>query len=65
MILANNENMDVYNCLNIMDNTKVFDDLVFKPGSGYLHYYLYNYRLESKIKPADLGIILVWWYKYV
>jgi len=57
-ILANNEKFDVFNALNIMDNGKVFNDLLFGQGDGSLRYYFYNYACPE-IKPEELGIVLM------
>lgn len=45
LILAKEEGFDVFNALDIMDNSQVFEDLFFKPGDGFLHYYFYNWKL--------------------
>lgn len=58
LVLAKLEGFDVFNCLNIMDNSEVLDELKFGSGDGSLHYYLYNY-LVNGINPSDLGVVLV------
>lgn len=59
MILAKKEGFDVYNCLNLMDNATVFEDLHFQTGDGVLNYYFYNWVMQCrKIKPEELGIVL-------
>ena len=47
LVMANNNGFDVFNCLDNLDNGKVFDDLVFRRGSGNLNFYLYNWRLSK------------------
>jgi len=59
LILANNEEFDVFNCLNIMDNEEILKDLKFSQGDGNLHYYLYNWRLNKPLAPKDIGIVLL------
>lgn len=59
LILAKNENFDVFNCLDILDNKAVFGDLTFKIGSGKLNYYLFNWRLEKKLEPEELAFVLM------
>ena len=49
----------MYNCLNLMDNATVFEDLHFQTGDGVLNYYFYNWVMQCrKIKPEELGIVL-------
>tara|TARA_B100001121_G_C18687909_1_gene621613 strand:+ start:1840 stop:3000 length:1161 start_codon:yes stop_codon:yes gene_type:complete len=50
-------NFDVFNCLDVMDNTEFFEKLKFKKGSGVLNYYLFNYKLKS-VEPSKNGIVL-------
>lgn len=49
---------DVYNCLNVMENGTVFEDLLFGQGDGSLKYYLYNYSYPT-IESKDIGIVLM------
>lgn len=59
LILANNMGHDVYNCLNVMENGPIFDELHFQMGDGHLNYYLYNWVMECKhIKPEELAVVL-------
>jgi glycylpeptide N-tetradecanoyltransferase len=58
LTLASNEKFDVFNALNIMDNGKIFNDLLFGQGDGSLRYYFYNYACPE-IKPEELGIVLM------
>jgi len=74
LILAKNMNCDVFNTLNIMNNQKflqvwinsfIYHNLfqksnLFKPGSGFLHFYFYNYRVKSILAPEEVAMILVW-----
>ena len=60
LILAKNEGFDVFNSLDIMDNGTVFDDLLFKPGDGFLHYYMFNWKLQTiGLKQNEVGKVLV------
>jgi glycylpeptide N-tetradecanoyltransferase len=59
LILAKNEGFDVYNALDIMDNKSVFEDLLFKPGDGFLQYYMYNWKLHgTHLQPGQIGKVL-------
>ena len=39
-------------------NSIKLQELKFGPGDGQLHYYLYNYRIRSALKPSGLGLVL-------
>jgi len=58
LVLAKQNNFDVFNCLDIMSNKDFLETLKFGPGDGNLHYYLYNWK-ASELKTSDMGIILV------
>ena len=58
LILAKNENFDVFNCLNIMENETVFQDLLFGQGDGTLKYYFWNF-VCPKTEPKDLSLVLM------
>jgi len=58
LILARNKEFDVFNALDIMENTQFLQDLRFGVGDGNLHYYLYNWRIPE-LQPKDIGIVLV------
>jgi len=58
LIMAKSRGFDVFNCLNLMDNDDVLDDLKFGKGDGLLNYYLYNYRCVE-VKPKKLGVVLL------
>ena len=59
LILAKMHNYDVYNCLNVMENATVFEDLFFQRGDGILNYYFYNWIMNCKhIEPSQLGVVL-------
>ena len=48
---AKENNMDVFNSLDIMNNEEFLQELKFMPGDGYLHYYLYNWSLKQRLTP--------------
>ena len=58
LILAKNNNFDVFNCLNIMENETIFEDLLFGQGDGTLKYYLWNF-VCPKTEPKDLALVLM------
>ena len=45
LIKAKTLDLDVFNALNILDNSLFLDELKFSSGDGYLHYYIYNWDL--------------------
>jgi glycylpeptide N-tetradecanoyltransferase len=49
LVIARNEGFDVFNALDILDNKKFLNELMFSPGDGCLNYYLYNWKLESNM----------------
>lgn len=57
LIMAKKLGIDVFNALDLMDNKLFFEDLKFGVGSGYLHYYFYNWKCIGT-QPQDVGIIL-------
>ncbi|RKP08604.1 myristoyl-CoA:protein N-myristoyltransferase [Thamnocephalis sphaerospora] len=58
LILARSERFDVWNCLDLMDNREIIDELRFGPGDGTLHYYLYNYKCHS-VEADQVGLIML------
>lgn len=58
LILAKANNFDVYNCLNIMENATVFQDLLFGTGDGTLKYYFYNF-VCPETTPGELALVLM------
>jgi glycylpeptide N-tetradecanoyltransferase len=56
--LAKAKGFDVFNALDIMDNTEVLQELKFGIGDGHLHYYLYNWRIPE-LTAKEVGIVLV------
>ena len=56
---AKENNFDVFNALDIMNNEEFLHELKFAPGDGYLHYYLYNWGLKTRLTQQEVGIILL------
>lgn len=52
LIKAKENNMDVFNCLNDMNNNEIIDNLNFTEGTGILRHYLYNW-IVNKLEPSD------------
>lgn len=59
LIKAKDLGFDVFNALDIMDNHEFLEELKFGVGDGYLHYYLYNWNLNQRLSPSQIGVILV------
>lgn len=60
LILAHNKGYDVFNALDLLDNASFLKELKFGEGDGYLHYYLYNWRMSNApLEPQQLGLILL------
>jgi len=51
LILAKNNNFDVYNMTEVLKHSLLRGDLFFKPGDGRLAHYLYNWRIQAV--PSD------------
>ena len=58
LVLAKLEGSDVYNALDLLDNSSVLSALKFGPGDGYLQYYLYNWRCP-RLESAEVGLVLL------
>jgi len=56
--LAKAKDVDVFNCLDLMDNATMFSDLKFGQGDGNLQYYLYNWKCPE-ITPSETGLVLL------
>ncbi|RHY84780.1 hypothetical protein DYB37_007848 [Aphanomyces astaci] len=57
LIMAKAANMDVFNALNLMENSEFLDELKFGMGSGELQYYLYNWRCP-RMPHNKVGLVL-------
>eukprot|EP00794_Sanderia_malayensis_P003442 gene3442-3937_t len=58
LILAKRNNFDVFNALDLMNNTEFLEKLKFGIGDGNLNYYLYNWKC-MEMKPANVGLVLL------
>ena len=58
LTFAHKEGFDVFNALDVMDNTTFLEKLKFGPGDGQLQYYLYNFRCPE-MKPEQVGLVLL------
>jgi len=58
LILARDEEMDVYNMLNVMENEAVVKDLKFGIGDGHLQYYIYNWNCPE-MEAKEIGLVLL------
>jgi len=57
LICAKNLGMDVFNALDLMENSKFLENLKFGIGDGNLQYYVYNWKCAS-MKPEQVGLVL-------
>ncbi|KAJ3341085.1 glycylpeptide N-tetradecanoyltransferase [Gonapodya sp. JEL0774] len=58
LITARNLGYDVFNCLNLMENSHFLEELKFGRGDGELNYYLYNWR-TYEVKPEMMGLVML------
>eukprot|EP00421_Protoceratium_reticulatum_P074737 CAMPEP_0168428958 /NCGR_PEP_ID=MMETSP0228-20121227/37125_1 /TAXON_ID=133427 /ORGANISM="Protoceratium reticulatum, Strain CCCM 535 (=CCMP 1889)" /LENGTH=472 /DNA_ID=CAMNT_0008443033 /DNA_START=122 /DNA_END=1540 /DNA_ORIENTATION=- len=58
LILAKQQDFDVFNALNVMENEQFLKELKFGIGDGFLQYYLYNWKCP-KIEPSGVGLVLL------
>ena len=58
LIMAKKVQMDVFNALDIMDNSSFLKDQKFGIGDGHLQYYLYNYRTPL-MESNQVGLVLL------
>jgi len=58
LILAKNEEMDVFTALNLMENDQFLEELKFGMGDGNLQYYVYNWFCPT-MTHNDVGIVLL------
>ncbi|CEF67414.1 Glycylpeptide N-tetradecanoyltransferase 2 [Strongyloides ratti] len=58
LIFASENKFDVFNALNVMDNSEdVLKELKFGIGDGNLHYYLYNWKCPE-MPSSKVGLVL-------
>lgn len=58
LVLAKLEGSDVFNALDLMNNSTVLTALKFGQGDGFLQYYLYNWRCP-RLESAEVGLVLL------
>jgi glycylpeptide N-tetradecanoyltransferase len=49
---------DVFNCLDLGNNSDFLEQLIFGKGSGSLNYYMFNYRLKQ-MDPKMIDLVLL------
>jgi len=61
LILAKSSGHDVVNALDLMEMQErdLFERLKFGPGDGTLHFYLFNWRVQDKLEPGDIGLVML------
>jgi glycylpeptide N-tetradecanoyltransferase len=63
LILAAATGHDVFNALDILDNSgpkgTLLKDLKFGEGDGRLRYYLYNWRCAEELNPSQVGLVML------
>lgn len=57
LVIARDNGFDVFNALNLMDNSQFLEQLKFGIGDGNLNYYLYNWKCPD-IPPQGIGLVL-------
>jgi len=57
LIIAKQKGYDVFNSLDLMDNSEYLKELKFGMGDGNLHYYLYNYKCPELVE-KQIGLVL-------
>ncbi|KAK8729301.1 hypothetical protein OTU49_008752, partial [Cherax quadricarinatus] len=57
LVTAKNSDYDVFNALDLMENSEFLEELKFGQGDGNLQYYLYNWRCP-KMVPQKVGLVL-------
>ncbi|PVV05429.1 hypothetical protein BB560_000061 [Smittium megazygosporum] len=58
LLIAKNENFDVFNCVLIQDNATFLEDLKFGQGDGSLNYYFYNWNVRP-FKNNEIGLTML------
>lgn len=60
LTVAHSKGYDVFNALDLLENSAFLKELKFGIGDGSLQYYLYNWRMaNAPLQPADVGLILL------
>ncbi|KAJ1906322.1 glycylpeptide N-tetradecanoyltransferase, partial [Tieghemiomyces parasiticus] len=58
LVFAKANGFDVFNCLEMAHNRQFIEDLRFKPGDGYLKFYLYNWRCPP-VESHEVGLVML------
>lgn len=58
LILSKSAKFDVFNILDLMDNSSILQDLKFNIGTGVLQYHVYGYNHKINVSSNDIGIVL-------
>jgi glycylpeptide N-tetradecanoyltransferase len=58
LVMAKKVDMDVFNALDLHENSTFLKDLKFGIGDGHLQYYLYNYKCPQ-MAAGDVGLVLL------
>lgn len=58
LVLAKEREVDVFNALDVMENSAFLQELKFGPGDGHLQYYVFNWKCPA-MAPADVGLVLL------
>ncbi|KAJ4904364.1 Glycylpeptide N-tetradecanoyltransferase [Raphanus sativus] len=59
LVMAKRNEVDSFLATDTMGNGRFFDKLKFECTPIINHFYLYNYRLKSGVKPEKLGVLLL------
>ena len=57
LVLAKKLDFDVFNALDLMENSEFLEKLKFGRGSGILQYYIYNWRCPQ-MNAKEVGLVL-------
>ena len=58
LCLAKKDEIDVFNCLDVMENKEFLQPLKFGAGDGNLRYYLYNMACPE-VSSDEIGLVLL------
>lgn len=58
LIVARNNNIDVFDALELMENQYILKELGFDEGNGMLHYYLYNWKTKP-FKNTQVAALMI------
>lgn len=58
LVIARNNNVDVFNATDILENGAILEEMKFERGTGTLHYYLYNWKIKP-LKNLQCSLLLM------